>query len=393
MVILEQIRTETPPFMKSQRDSLTWLSEAFSAASRASSQAENLKTESPDFERLLEKVGVKPAQVGHRGHYLPDYAQALHDGAPNSIFTRQVPEGRGLDERMRFYAECSHEIVNRLLPLQEFRRLPRAGEPPRPRDLIHVSCTGYVSPSPTQNWIAQHELHESVQSYHLYHMGCYAALPAIRLAESLARTQREVHIVHTELCTLHLRTRDPRLEDLVIHSLFADGAVAYKVRSLEMSLESDAEAREIDALELVKSAEAIIPNSSSAMTWGLGAAAFHMTLSKDVPRWVGGRLPGLLREVGFSLNIEDEGVVWAIHPGGPKIIDHLQEVFRLKDHQIQHSRKILFERGNMSSATLPYVWKEILEDSRVPHGADVLAMAFGPGLTICLQHFRVNRVS
>jgi predicted naringenin-chalcone synthase len=381
MVILEQIRTEKPPFMKPQAESLAWLSAAFQAAGR--------DTHDVDYLRLLEKVGVKPSQVASRGHYLPDYAQALRDEA--LIFSRQTPEGTGLDERMRFYAECSREIVERLLPIDDFHK--KAQNNLQPRDLIHVSCTGYVSPSPTQAWIADHELHSQVRNYHLYHMGCYAALPAIRLAEALARSQREVHVVHTELCTLHLRTQSPRLEDLVIHSLFADGAVAYKVRQRAEAERPSQQLKRYDGLELLQSLEAMIPHSATAMTWGLGAAAFHMTLSKDVPRLVGERLPSLLREAGLSLNLEDERVVWAIHPGGPKIIDHLQEIFHLKDRQVEHSRQVLSTRGNMSSATLPYVWKQILEDSRVPHGANVLAMAFGPGLTICLQHFRVQRVS
>jgi predicted naringenin-chalcone synthase len=73
--------------------------------------------------------------------------------------------------------------------------------------------------------------------------------------------------------------------------------------------------------------------------------------------------------------------IFAIHPGGPKIIDSVQEVLELSDNQIKESRKILFERGNMSSATLPHVWSEILGNN-YPIGTNVISFAFGPGLTL-----------
>jgi predicted naringenin-chalcone synthase len=53
----------------------------------------------------------------------------------------------------------------------------------------------------------------------------------------------------------------------------------------------------------------------------------------------------------------------------------------LSDEQVKSSRKVLFERGNMSSATLPHVWSDILEGNP-EKGTPVLAMAFGPGLTM-----------
>ena len=72
---------------------------------------------------------------------------------------------------------------------------------------------------------------------------------------------------------------------------------------------------------------------------------------------------------------------FAIHPGGPKIIDAVQEALELSDKQTQESKKILFERGNMSSATLPHVWNEML-NSDIPKGTKIISLAFGPGLTL-----------
>jgi predicted naringenin-chalcone synthase len=74
---------------------------------------------------------------------------------------------------------------------------------------------------------------------------------------------------------------------------------------------------------------------------------------------------------------------FAIHPGGPRILDRVQDLLRIDDDRLAHSRKVLRERGNMSSATLPHVWMELANDPGVPPGALVLSLAFGPGLTVC----------
>jgi predicted naringenin-chalcone synthase len=60
-----------------------------------------------------------------------------------------------------------------------------------------------------------------------------------------------------------------------------------------------------------------------------------------------------------------------------------QERLGLRNEQIEHSREVLFSRGNMSSATLPHVWMEMASDPRVTDGQIVVSAAFGPGLTLC----------
>ncbi|HEY0468512.1 MAG TPA: 3-oxoacyl-[acyl-carrier-protein] synthase III C-terminal domain-containing protein, partial [Polyangiaceae bacterium] len=78
----------------------------------------------------------------------------------------------------------------------------------------------------------------------------------------------------------------------------------------------------------------------------------------------------------------------AVHPGGPKIIDRGREVQDLEPAQVQASRDVLFEHGNMSSATLPHVWQRVLSYDGVKPGTLVLSLAFGPGLTVCGGLFR-----
>jgi len=229
---------------------------------------------------------------------------------------------------------------------------------------------------------------------HAYHMGCYAAFPAIRIAAGHlgmpaelrpSRRERRVDIVHTELCTLHLDPSDHAAEQCVVQSLFADGFVRYSLRDAR----SDEHAR---GLELLALSEQILPDSASSMAWTVGDFGMHMSLMRDVPDRIASALRPFVTELlakgGFNVAEALRDAVVAVHPGGPKIIDRVREVLELSPAQVQASRDVLFEYGNMSSATLPHVWQRVLDDEAVRAGTLVLSLAFGPGLTVCGGLFR-----
>jgi predicted naringenin-chalcone synthase len=77
-----------------------------------------------------------------------------------------------------------------------------------------------------------------------------------------------------------------------------------------------------------------------------------------------------------------------VHPGGPRIIDGVRDALKLEESSVEISRRVLRDQGNMSSATLPHIWKEILQDESVPNGAWIPSIAFGPGLTLTGAVFR-----
>jgi predicted naringenin-chalcone synthase len=118
------------------------------------------------------------------------------------------------------------------------------------------------------------------------------------------------------------------------------------------------------------------------MTWEISPWGFLFHLSKEIPvhimRHAQTHVEKLLKKVPRN----DKPLIYAIHPGGPKIIDYLQQLFCCTDQQISHSRQILQNHGNMSSATLPFIWKSILEDPAIEDGTQIISLAFGPGLTI-----------
>ncbi len=117
------------------------------------------------------------------------------------------------------------------------------------------------------------------------------------------------------------------------------------------------------------------------MAWTIGDSGFTMVLSSYVPEILGANIGGVLEPLleGAGLEGIDH---WAVHPGGRSILDKVQKSLALSDADLIPSRKTLRDYGNMSSATILFVLREIM-DRPVHKGSEtVCAMAFGPGLTV-----------
>jgi predicted naringenin-chalcone synthase len=350
-----------PKFQKNQEEIICWLRQAYKSYQVSQTYSEH------DYEKILRRVGVSEKQISKRGYYLSDYELSPKHGR---IFGDSIA---GASARSEVYGEETREIFQELFKTKSLAE-----------NLIHVSCTGYRSPSPAQEIAAMKSPQTAVT--HSYHMGCYGAFPAVRMAKGFLHSQARdtaVDVVHTELCSLQFQPQDPTLEQILIQTLFADGVAAYR-----MSFE-----RPEQGFELLAQTEFLIPNSGHAMSWATSESGFAMTLSKDVPSLIATHLRDALeawekQDPIFQRTLLKDSLV-AVHPGGPKIIDFTRETLELREDQVLHSRSVLKNRGNMSSATVPCIWEQILKDETVKTGTFVVSMAFGPGLTLCLMLSRV----
>lgn len=247
--------------------------------------------------------------------------------------------------------------------------------------VVTVSCTGFFAPGPDYRLVRDLGLRASTQRYHLGFMGCYGAFPALRAARDfcLADPDAVVLVVSVELCSLHISSsNDP--DTIVASSVFADGAAAAVVTSRDAP--AGHPVLDLDAFETV-----LTPVGETDMAWKIGDHGFEMVLSSYVPsiieKHIEGALDPLLARLGetrpeASADIER----WAIHPGGRSILDKVQDAVKLSDAQMAESRRVLRDYGNMSSATVLFVLREILHDMGASTGERVCAMAFGPGLTV-----------
>jgi predicted naringenin-chalcone synthase len=117
--------------------------------------------------------------------------------------------------------------------------------------------------------------------------------------------------------------------------------------------------------------------------------------TQEVPQKIGAALPAFLARLFAQADLDYEAekdfAIFAIHPGGPKIIDQVSDALGLRPEQSAASRAVLRDYGNMSSATLPHVWDEILKSRATQPGQLVASVAFGPGLTISGGLFQIEK--
>ncbi|MCH8558920.1 MAG: type III polyketide synthase [Balneolia bacterium] len=241
--------------------------------------------------------------------------------------------------------------------------------------VITVSCTGFFAPGPDYFVVKALGLSPSTRRYHLGFMGCYAAFPALKMAESICVEQPDavVLVVTLELCTIHLQQKTD-MDALISASVFADGAASAIVSAREP--EHGRPAYRINGLHT-----ALTPQGEEDMAWTIGDSGFDMVLSTYIPDIIEANLNNLLEPLlGEGFDPGQFGY-WAVHPGGRAILDKVHNALELRDEAIAPSREVLRNYGNMSSATILFVLKNILYHSP-PTDKPVIGMAFGPGLTV-----------
>ena len=335
----------------------------------------------PELGRLEQRLvgSIYNASGIERRHSAIDELNRAPEDGPGLFYDPGTGQllNPGTAARNDFYASEAGtlfvEAGRRALEASRFR----AGEVTH---VVTVSCTGFFAPGPDYLLVRALGLSPSTQRFHVGFMGCYAAFPALRMARAFCQAEpgAVVLVVCAELCSIHTRvSSDP--DNLIAGSLFADGAAGVVV-SARPPREGRAALR-LDGLETTLTPPGV---GEADMAWKIGDQGFEMVLSTYVPSIIESHIGGAL---GPLLALEEglEGTHasierWAIHPGGRSILDKVQSSLELSDEQLRPSREVLREYGNMSSATVLFVLRELLLSAG--DGERICAMAFGPGLTV-----------
>ena len=230
------------------------------------------------------------------------------------------------------------------------------------------SCTGYVTPGLDILLARDLGMAPSTQRLFIGHMGCYAALPGLgAVADFVAARGRPAVLLCLELTSLHVQPPSADPEQIVAHALFSDAAAAAVV----LPSGPGYEVLDVDAVTDVATAD--------MMTWDVTDLGFRMGLSQHVPEvldgYVAELVDGLLGRHGLNRSDVDG---WAVHPGGPRILDVVRDRLELPAEALAPSRRVLAEHGNCSSPTVLM----IVDAVRSAQAEHVVAMAFGPGLTL-----------
>lgn len=354
--------TAVPPHKVNQAHLCEWLAEAL--------------REQPALARWLRSL-YRFSGIETRFSVLPD--ASLPVDASRFVPTRPPAEAPTTAERMAIYEREAPLIGTAAARCA----LAELGDPAAVAatitHLVTVSCTGFFAPGLDLVIAGALGLRPDVKRTLVGFQGCSAAFNGMRLAADIVRGQPEarVLVVCAELCSIHAQPALDRV-NLTVTSLFADGAAACVIGA-------DAEGHH-ERFELDSFSTTFAPDTTDAMSWRIGDHGFRMTLSPQVPRMIGQVAPAALDTL---LDGRSRPRSWAIHPGGPSIVDQVVTSLELSEQQAAPSREVLRRHGNMSSPTILFVLHELrrrLREARLPSPEAVVAMAFGPGLVAELAH-------
>ncbi|MEE2895003.1 MAG: type III polyketide synthase [Planctomycetota bacterium] len=317
----------------------------------------------PVLRRLHERSGIDRR---HAAVVEPDGSIPIYGiGAPGEA---SGPRRPGTRERMAVY----HRAASDLATEAAAAALEASGTAIESiTHLVTASCTGFGAPGADLEIVRRLGLPASVRRTNVGFMGCHAAVNALAAARAYALEDPShvVLVVTVEVSTVHFH-HDTRMDRLISNILFADGAASTVVGG---------PARRDAAGGLLGTASHVIPESHEAMAWEVGDHGFEMTLAAEVPDRIAASLGAWVDDV-LGRAALDRGSVggWAIHPGGPRVIDAVRTALDLPDGADEASRGILRTRGNMSSSTLLHILERFQQD-RIPR--PWVGLAFGPGLT------------
>ncbi len=236
--------------------------------------------------------------------------------------------------------------------------------------LIVTTCTGAVAPGLDIQLVRSLGLAGSVRRTVIGFMGCYAAIPALRMARDICRADpvAKVLVVCCELSSLHLQA-GPSNDALLAACLFADGASAAIIQGGDQPIGM--------GLRIAADASALIADSGDHMTWHAGDTGFVLGLSPAITASLSGDLAPLCAQL-LGADAVPDSARWIVHPGGPRILDATAKALRLGDHALDSSRAALDQGGNRSSGTVLAI---LAEEIRQPWRGNIGMLAFGPGLT------------
>ena len=242
--------------------------------------------------------------------------------------------------------------------------------------LITVTCTGMSAPGLDLQVMEVMDLRDNIFRTSVNFMGCYAAIHALKLADAFCNADKnaKVLIVCTELCTLHFQ-KENSTDNITSSLLFGDGAAAVLVTNNDDKLRG---------LHIKDFYSEVAFKGKKDMSWQLSSSGFIMTLSGYIPDLIEEDFNTLTENALQHAQYNKEDIThWCVHPGGKKILTAIEKSIDIPTEALQHSYNVLRDYGNMSSPTILFVLKEIMNELESSQKkANILGAAFGPGLTL-----------
>ncbi len=347
------IGTAVPAFKHAQKDILQFMQQVY-----ALDTVENRK-----LKFLYSQSGIET-----RYSVIPDYSHQLPEWKfyPHSENLEPFPD---LEKRMRWFNRYAG-------PLSVDAIRECISEKINSKDITHlitVSCTGMSAPGLDLMVMELMDLPKNIFRTSINFMGCYAAIHGLKMADMICNNDRnaKVMIVCTEVCTLHFQ-KDASPDSLASTLLFSDGSAAALV------MHDDVEAK---GLHLKSFYSEVVPKGKRDMAWELSSTGFLMTLSGYIPDLIKEDFEPLVQRALQHAGMQQQDISnWCIHPGGRRIVDTIHKSLQLPEGKLQACYDVLRNYGNMSSPTILFVLKELMQNSSSDES--IFGAAFGPGLTM-----------
>lgn len=328
-------------------------------------------TNASRLKRIYDHSGIE-----HRYSVIPDFGEKESNN--NTFFgkTDDFEPFPGTRERLSLYqgtaADLASEAVNDCISNHAEIFTPTITH------LITVSCTGMHAPGVDIELVEKLGLNPNIERTCINFMGCYGSLNALKVADYICRADpaAKVLIVSVELCTLHFQ-KENTLDNWVANSLFSDGAAAVIV-------ENSAETKTRNKHLLLDTFYSEFLNEAkNEMGWYVGDAGFEMKLTSKVSRMILKHIQSISNKLLSKAGLKFKDISrFAVHPGGRKILEAAESALGFSSIANCFAYETLRDYGNMSSATILFVLKKLMDDPEGIEGENILGFAFGPGLTV-----------
>jgi alkylresorcinol/alkylpyrone synthase len=240
--------------------------------------------------------------------------------------------------------------------------------------LFFVTVTGIATPSLDARLMNRLRLPSRVRRTPIFGLGCVAGAAGLSRAADYVRAypSHVAVLLSVELCSLTLQRDDLSIPNLIATGLFGDGAAAAVIVGSERPARLGP--------RIIASRSVFYPDSEQVMGWDISQSGFRIVLSADVPAVV---LQHLARDVDAFLG--DQGftrrdiATWISHPGGPKVLEAMQQALALPDDALEVSWRSLREVGNLSSTSVLLILEDVMKKKTPTAGSYGLLLAMGPG--------------
>jgi alkylresorcinol/alkylpyrone synthase len=239
--------------------------------------------------------------------------------------------------------------------------------------LFFVSVTGVATPSIDARLVNRLRLNPELRRTPIFGLGCVAGAAGLARAADWAKAYPESHValLAVELCSLTWQDDDLSVPNLIGSSLFGDGAAAVVIAGASLPARGP---------RIVASRSVFYPGTEEVMGWDIGSQGLRIQLSAGVPELVRRHVP-----VDLDRFLADHGLSradvqhWVLHTGGPKVLEAFQECLGLSARDLEFSWSQLRNNGNLSSASVLMVLRDVWRERRPAPGERALLMAMGPG--------------